>query len=235
MRFSQIHDNEGLGVNNRNTGVCFDAQANYWGNTQGPNDPSDADDGCMGPVGNSSLGEGVSDDVDYAFWAGSTTTTTVASESLNGTLVFTDAQQMPTNVQIPAGAMTRTTIIVYVPLPSPTHPISPNLRFAGHAFDLQTYTGGDAGPALGDRITVIIAYSDNDVAGIDESSLTLTYWDGDTWQDVVTACTPPSTYVRDIAANRLTVEICHLTQFALCGEAVPQRTLYLPLLLRNSR
>jgi len=68
MRYSQIYGNGGLGVNNRNTAVCFDATYNYWGDNDGPNDPSDADDGCMGPVSNLSAGEGVSDDVYYRLW-----------------------------------------------------------------------------------------------------------------------------------------------------------------------
>lgn len=233
MRFSQIHDNDGLGVNNLNTAVCFDAMANYWGDTNGPDDPSAADDGCMGPVSNASLGEGVSNDVNYASWIGSTPTATVVSTALGGSVVFTDAQQMSTTVQIPAGAISDTTIVVYTPVASPTQPVSPNLRFVGHAFDLTTYAGGPATPIPQSPVGVSICYSDADVAGVDESSLRLYVWTGTAWQDVATTCLPPAIYERDLTANRLRVPTCHLSRFALFGEATKMHMVYLPLAVKK--
>jgi hypothetical protein len=70
MRLCQIYDNGGLGVRNRKATICLDAAYNYWGDCDGPNDASAADDGCMGPVSNATGGEEVSDDVDYFPWAG---------------------------------------------------------------------------------------------------------------------------------------------------------------------
>ena len=232
MRFSQVYDNDGLGVNNLNTAVCFDAMANYWGDTNGPDDPSAADDGCMGPVANASSGEGVSDDVNYAWWIGSMPSATVVGAALGGSVVFTDSQQMSTTVQVPAGAISETTIVVYTPVEVPTHPVSPDLRFVGHAFDLATYAGGTATPVPQSPVRVSICYTDADVADVEEGSLRLYVWDGAAWQDVVTTCLPPATYERDLEANRLRVPTCHLSHFALLGEA-KMHVVYLPLVVKH--
>ncbi len=68
VNYSQIRDNGGLGINNQNTALCLDATYNDWGATEGPNDASSTNDGCMGAVGNSSSGDAVSNDVYYYPW-----------------------------------------------------------------------------------------------------------------------------------------------------------------------
>ncbi len=58
----------------------------------------------------------------------------------------------------------------------------------------------------------------------------LYYWDGAAWVDAATTCTPHSTYTRNLAANQISLPVCHLTQFALFGRPTPG--LYLPLVTR---
>jgi ABC-type transport system substrate-binding protein len=56
-----------------------------------------------------------------------------------GTLTYTDTQGLTTTVEVPPGAVTETTTFVYDALVSPTVPLSSELCFAGHAFDLSAY------------------------------------------------------------------------------------------------
>ena len=68
-------------------------------------------------------------------------------------------------------------------------------------------------------ITITIEYTDADVAGLkDETSIFLYVWDGNSWMDAAATCDPASTYSRNLLENRLSVNVCHLSEFALFGE-----------------
>jgi hypothetical protein len=77
---------------------------------------------------------------------------------------------------------------------------------------------GVDGFAFAAPITLTVFYSDADVAGLDENTLTFFYWTGSGWADAAGTCTPSSPYVRDVANNVLSVAVCHLTEFAMVGE-----------------
>ena len=81
-------------------------------------------------------------------------------------------------------------------------------------------------------VTVRIAYKEGNINGVDESSLLLHYYNEATgaWIDAATTCTPPAVYTRNLAENYFTVNICHLTEFAIFGRSLPK--LYLPLVRR---
>ena len=100
----------------------------------------------------------------------------------------------------------------------------------GQAFALDAFLGTTrlANYAFSQPVLVTIGYRDVDVAGLDESKLTLRYWNAasSTWSDA--ACGP---YDRHPAENWLAVPICHLSQFALFQETV--KKMYLPLVERN--
>ena len=133
-------------------------------------------------------------------------------------------------IEFPAGAVTGTTAIVYTPVETATPPSG--FSFAGHAFDLAAYRNGALLPGLtfNSPVTVTLHYADSDVAGLDEASLVLEYWNEGTsaWEDA--AC---GDYDRHPDGNWLAVPICHLSRFALFGEAAEKYTVYLPLTLRN--
>ncbi len=83
-------------------------------------------------------------------------------------------------------------------------------------------------------ISVTVHYTDADVTGLDETTLTLDYWDGGQWVDAATTCDPPSSYDRHPDENWLAVGVCHPTEFGLSGEmgqSQPQK-IYLPLILK---
>lgn len=152
---------------------------------------------------------------------------------VGGRLVYTDTQGNPTIVEIPGSAVTQTVTLLLTPLPTMTHPISPTLRFANHAFDLEVYLNYVLQPGFVflQPLTITIHYSESDVAGLDEDTLKLYYWSGTGWEDAANTCTPPSTYVRDSLRNVLSVQVCHLSRFGVMGVSV--RRVYLPVVLRN--
>jgi hypothetical protein len=170
---------------------------------------------CGGPVSDT-----------HVILVGSVVTTSVDPES-GGTLVYTNTQGMTTTVQVPPDAVDQATTLVYLPL-QPESPPS-GFAFAGQGFDLEAFQNGTLVPGLvfAQPVTVTIHYSDADVAGLDEESLTLTYWTDSMWQDA--ACGPAE---RHLAENWLAVPICHLSQFGLLGEK-RAFAIYLPLVQRN--
>jgi len=146
--------------------------------------------------------------------------------STESTLVYTDTQGSPTVIQVPAGAVTEAITLVYTPVEMTTAPSG--FSFAGHAFELGAYQGGSlqSGFTFSVPVTVTLHYADADVAGLDENTLVLDYWNESTsaWEDA--AC---GLYDRHPGENWLAVPICHLSRFALFG----RHTIYLPLVLRS--
>jgi hypothetical protein len=144
------------------------------------------------------------------------------------TLVYTDTLGSPTAVDMPAGAVEDPITLLYTPVPTATAPAG--LGFAGHAFDLEGYSGETLLPGLvlDAAATVTIAYTQTEVSGLDESTLVLYYWDGagEAWQDA--ACGP---YERNADENWVSVPICHLSRFTLFADELQR--VYLPLVLRN--
>ena len=142
------------------------------------------------------------------------------------TLVYTDVQGNPSLVDLPAGAVTTTTLLVYTPLDAAAAP--PDLYFARHAFELDAYREGALLPDFAFELPVDLAvhYSQADLVGVDEPSLSLLSWTGAAWLDA--AC---GSYVRDLDQNWLAAPICHITPFALFGGRGP--AVYLPLVLRD--
>jgi hypothetical protein len=144
------------------------------------------------------------------------------------TLIYTDTLGSPTTIYVPAGAVADPITLLYTPAPTATAPAGQG--FAGHAFDLDGYSGETLLPGLvlDASAAVTIAYTQTEVSGLDESTLVLYYWDGasEAWQDA--ACGP---YVRNADENWVSVPICHLSRFALFADEL--HAIYLPLVLRN--
>ena len=118
--------------------------------------------------------------------------------------------------------MNITTTLVYTALQTAST-VPTNWLFGDHAFELNAYQSGILMPgfAFNQPMNVSINYTEAGVAGIDEATLTLMYWDGGAWVDAAATCSPASTYTRDTTNNILSVDVCHLTEFALFGQAPP--------------
>jgi hypothetical protein len=146
------------------------------------------------------------------------------------TLVYTSTSSLVTEIVVPASSVTATTVLSYTAVPTATAPAG--FGFAGLAFSLDAYQDDIKldGFAFAQPIGVTVQYSDADIAGLNEQTLTLAYWNGTGWVDAGTTCAPPSIYTHEPEMNRFTVAICHLSEFGVFG--VPQRKLLLPLMRR---
>ncbi|MCL4860262.1 MAG: fibronectin type III domain-containing protein [Caldilineaceae bacterium] len=138
------------------------------------------------------------------------------------TMSYTDPSGGKVTVQIPAGAVDQPTTFVYDNQAAPSHP--GRFQFAGRSFTLTAFRNNSAldGLTFLQPVTLVIEYTDADVARIDEETLLLFFYDEATgsWSQVgITVVS------RDPANNRITLQITHLTEFAL-GALGP---IYLPL------
>ncbi len=77
-------------------------------------------------------------------------------------------------------------------------------------------------------VTITIHYSEGDVAGLDENSLTLRYWNGSAW-----ASDGISVVERNTAQNYVVFTVTHLSEFALFGSESEKYKVYLPLVIRQ--
>jgi hypothetical protein len=140
-------------------------------------------------------------------------------------LISTDTQALPTQLDFPAGAVAASTTLVL----TPTVAAAPRgWAFAGHAFDLAAAQAGAAMPnlAFGGPVNVTIGYSAADARLVsDPSRLALWWWNGSAWQDAAETCSPAASYTRDAIARTVGVAICRTGRFTLLG---PTRQLYLP-------
>jgi hypothetical protein len=142
-----------------------------------------------------------------------------------GTLAYTDTQGLPTRLEIPVGALTRTTTLTLAPTMAWD---GGGLRFAGHAFDLTAAPAFSPPPgAFATPLPLTVRYGDADMRTITaEDRLTLLWWSGSDWRDAAQTCVPASSYTRNTAANLLRVPICRPGRYALFG---PTNQVSLPL------
>jgi hypothetical protein len=109
----------------------------------------------------------------------------------------------------------------------------PGVAFAGHAFELAAFQGGDLQDPFffGQPITIIIEYSDQDVLLVtSEQDLALMWWTVSGWQDAAQTCSPPSIYQRDLANQEIEVAVCRTGLFALFG---PTNQVYMPVVPKD--
>jgi hypothetical protein len=140
-------------------------------------------------------------------------------------LVYTDTLGSPTTLAFPGSAVTESVTIVYTP--ADTADAAPGQIFAGHAFEMDAFQGGALLPSFtfSSPVTISIHYTDLEIAGLAENTLTLMFWNGSEWQDA--SC---GLYDRRPNEDWLALPVCHLSQFALFGEY----QLYLPFISRMS-
>ena len=81
-------------------------------------------------------------------------------------------------------------------------------------------------------MTITLSYQDGDVTGMAENQIILYYWDttASAWNDAAQTCSPASTYLRDLDHNTLSVNVCHLTEFALLAKK--NSYIFLPFVTR---
>jgi len=151
--------------------------------------------------------------------------------TLGVTVSFTATQEgspVTTTLEVPPGAVTGTTTLVYSELPTTTHPISGGFSFAGRVFSLDAYQGASLQPGFVFNVPVTITLSYNP-EGLDGADLELRYWDETTgsWSSDGIVMLE-----QDTVNYRVVASIQHLTEF---GVLARQPGVYVPMLIRAAR
>jgi len=166
---------------------------------------------------------GLSDDHEGTVWV-------VGGDA--STAVLTDTETVfapptaPFTITVPAGGVGQPISLVFTDTVSGYSPPA-GLQFLGETFSLAAYIDGVLQPGFtfDPPFTITLTYSDDEVSGLAESTLTLLYWDGSAWvsDGIVLVSRNPST-------NQVTFTVSHLTDFAFAAEE--GYLIYLPILLR---
>lgn len=157
---------------------------------------------------------------------------TLIDPLVGGSLTYTDTAEHHFTFTIPGNAVDAATEFMLQPGGEPLVPN--NFIFTSQSFTLDAVADGVIVDdfVFQQPVTVRIDYAEEKINGVDEGSLLLHYYDEATgaWVDAATTCTPSSVYRRELTENYFTVNICHLTEFAIFGRPLPK--LYLPLVKR---
>ncbi len=136
-----------------------------------------------------------------------------------GSLDYIDPSTgMTTTIQAGGGAVTSAIHLAYDELPASGHPRPAGYNFAGRYFTLDAYQSGRelAGYQFLTPITLTLSYSPDPAAMnyADETTLVLRHWNGSTWDSGGIILLN-----HDLANHRLTVQLNHLSEYALVGYA----------------
>ncbi|HVN54428.1 MAG TPA: cadherin domain-containing protein [Anaerolineaceae bacterium] len=138
----------------------------------------------------------------------------------------TELNPTETNIQVPYGSILDPMTLLFIPRQT-VDTVPEGQSFASHAFDLTAIINGQENKSyeLNKPFTFTLTYPDASVRGIDEKTMDLKVWSGSAWESA--ACGETT---RDLQANRLTVPVCRLGEFALFGDR--QQQIFLPLVTR---
>lgn len=135
-------------------------------------------------------------------------------------------------VTIPANTFDSSTTFTYTQQLGPSQSTG-FLGFAGASFQIEAVNQyGQPLTSFNNPITLTVDYQLEDVVGLDETGLLLYLWDPELqdWIDAAQTCEPGSTYQRDFLNTKLSVGICHLTEFALMSG--PPQPIFIPIVYR---
>ena len=140
--------------------------------------------------------------------------------------VVADLETLQTTLTFPPGAVVQPVVVVVAPATTP--PATGGFQLLGQVFTIDA-TASDGSPVthFHQPFTLVVTYTDAEVLGIAEETLTLHYWhEGEQrWVAIPTTV--------DAANNRLTAILDHLTTFAvLQGQVSNPARLFLPLVQR---
>ena len=127
----------------------------------------------------------------------------------------------------PPNAVTNNTSVIYSGLVTPSTPLGGGIAGLLH-FTLTATQMNDTIPVtqFNQSYTMTITYTDAQIAGLDETSLTVMYWNGSTWINML----PCAGCSVDTVNNRITIIADHFTEFAVVGNRlVQENVVFLPL------
>jgi predicted outer membrane repeat protein/parallel beta-helix repeat protein len=152
--------------------------------------------------------------------------TTNVGQNTGGQLTYVNNQGFTTTVLLPPGLVTTNTTIIFNNLNGESITSTPpsGLMFSGKLFDLDAFLGANQihNITFTKPVTIVIQYSDADLAGIDEDSLRVyrfeTTWNGvviNDWRPI--GFRPGESQVLDVDNNTLTVVLRGFSRFAKLG------------------
>jgi len=156
-----------------------------------------------------------------------------ATQDISITLVYTDPQDNPTEVEVPAGAVTETVIIIYTPKHPQVGPALPEGMVPGaHVFDLDVYRNGVLVPhfVFEKAITLTSEYAQTAVQGMIERTLALYRQTEDGWQKI--GVREGETQTLDVGNNVLTVYLLSNSRFREYGVGITNY-IFLPLVIKD--
>lgn len=160
----------------------------------------------------------------YALSKGAVPSVNPITPSEPTTIPFTDNSGSSGSITIPAGSITENTQLVIHP-DIVVQPLASGIQPSRLAFNIQGYRTSD-GSAVDLTFTtpvpITITYPNLPLI---ENSLKLYYWNGTSWEDA--AC---GDYVRNPAANTITIPVCHFSQFEMGGNTNFE---FIPLISRQ--
>ncbi len=122
-----------------------------------------------------------------------------------------------------ANTFTNTTVITHAILSKHTPPTYPKISI-GHIYEVTAIYSGSQTLAQPDKAyTLTIQYSEEEKGAAIENSLSLYFWDGDSWEE-------ESSSVLDIENKVITATPTHFSIWAVLGET---KRLYLPLIFKG--
>ena len=170
----------------------------------------------------------------YNLSKGPPPSTAEVSDAVDNTATFTNTQGSTSTLEVPAGAVSEPSVVVYTPDTVIEEHQPGGFSLADITFDLQVCQDGEcfSDYQFNEPVKLTLYYSDAEVAGLIEEELYLYTWDGSTWVDAVIDCGwTLDAYERYPEENKLVVPLCHFTEFAMVE--VDWKRIYLPLVLRN--
>ncbi len=151
----------------------------------------------------------------------------VSSEG--GAITYGDADSAITLVlEIPPGAVDGLVSLAYVPISDAPQPPAPGDQFAGPRFELNAAQNGAPVSPFWFQAPVTFSLTYPEQAGLDEANLMLFYFDVATqsWESATCGDT-----FRDPITNKVRVEVCHLSEFALFSHQA-EAQIFLPVVTR---
>ena len=140
--------------------------------------------------------------------------------------VVAELESLQTTLTFPPGAVAQPVVVVVAPVATP--PATGGFQVLGQVFAINATTpAGSPVTHFAQPFTLVVTYTDDEVQGIDEQSLTLHYWHEaqQSWIAIPTTV--------DAEHNRLTATLDHLTTFAvLQGQVSNPARVFLPLVQR---
>ncbi|MFC1663678.1 Ig-like domain-containing protein [Patescibacteria group bacterium] len=155
----------------------------------------------------------------------STTTGEVtATATSGGETTVTTSEDTTATVEIPAQAVTANTAVTITPTVTTAEAVSTAVAavpsgqsvVGGNVYSFAATAAGQAVTTFAASVTVTLTYTDTQVSGLDESSLTINYWDAsaEAWTVLTTTV--------NTATNTLTASTTHFTYFAIIGETTSE-------------